>query len=146
MSIDVRAKISIERKREVVGSVMFNPKCDKLWKLGLSQVFPLTSGLFEKGSKVEHVGEFMSRKFSGVFVVTRCEENKMIEFAGEEPFQTKIRYDLDDAESGTDVAIRVQSVGEIPYNSPATILNRAVQEKLENELKKLKQHCEKNVE
>ena len=146
MAVDVHAEVLIERPREVVGEFMFNPKCDKIWMTNVTKVFPLSPGNLKKGSKVEHIGSFLGRYFSRNSLVIRDEENALLEMVGDEPFPMKIRYDLKDAESGTNVKIRIQSTEEINIPSPVVIISRSVLEWIESDLKRLKKHLEENVE
>jgi len=70
MSVDAHAEVTIDRLRKDVAAVMFDPRCDKLWIGGLVNAFPLTAGLLRKGSRVEHGGDFLSKRFSSMIVVT----------------------------------------------------------------------------
>lgn len=143
MSVDAQAEVLIERPRKDVAAVMFDPKCDKLWIGGLVNVFPLTPGLLRKDSRVEHVGDFLNKRFSAMILVTKDEPGRMLEMSANEPFELKIRYQLDDVDGGgTKAKVRVQSIGEVEYQLPAALLNKAVSEKITNDLKKLKKHME----
>lgn len=142
MSVDAKAEIVIDRPRSEVAAVMFDPKCDKLWISGLSNVFPQTPGQLAAGGKIERIGTLLGRSYSTVYVVTRAEPETYAEIAADEPFQMKIRYDLSDAEGGTLVKYRIQSIGENEYQLPPIALNRAVQEWIAGDLKKLKQRVE----
>ncbi|MBX7174732.1 MAG: hypothetical protein K1X72_27400 [Pyrinomonadaceae bacterium] len=145
MSVDVRAEVLIDRPREAVAEIMFNPKCDMIWMTGLTRVFPQTAGNLAKGSKVEHVGSFLGRSFSRVALVTRAEEKSFVEFSADEPFAMKIRYELKDADAGTKVKIQVQSVAELEFPMPASIVSKAAKDKIDSDLKKLKKHLEENI-
>jgi hypothetical protein len=146
MAVDVKAEILIKRPREVVASVMFNPKYDRIWILGISKSFPLDLGILRKGMRVEHVGEFMKRRFSTILTVTNDVPDKMVELNTDEPFPMRVRYELKDEPEGTLTSVRVQSVGEIPFKTTASILSKAVREKIESELRRLKRHCEEFVD
>ncbi len=145
MSVDVRAEVLIERPREKVAQIMFNPKCDKIWMTGLTRVFPLTAGNLAKGAKVEHIGDFLGRRFSQVLLVTRDEPDSFLEFSADEPYSMRIRYVLTDAETGTKVKIQVQSVAVLEFPMPAATVSKATQEKIVADLKKLKKHLEENT-
>jgi hypothetical protein len=145
MSVDAKAEVVIERPRKDVAAVMFDPKCDKLWIGGLKNVFPQTSGNLKKGAKVERVGDFLNRRFSANVVVIDDEPERFVELSSDEPFEMKVRYDLDDADKGTRVRIRVQSIGEHQYQQmPAAIFAKAVNEAVRNDLQSLKRHLETN--
>jgi uncharacterized protein YndB with AHSA1/START domain len=143
MSVDAKAEVVIERPREKVAAVMFDPKCDKLWIGGLKNVFPQTPGLLAKGSRVERVGDFLNRGYSAHVIVVNAQPNEFVELSLDEPFEMKVRYDLADVDGGTKVKLRIQSIGENDYhNIPATLFARAVNEAAESDLASLKKHLE----
>ena len=143
MTVDAKAEIVIERPRANVAGVMFDPKCDKLWISGLRNVFPQTSGLLRKGAKVERVGDFLNRRFSANVLVIRDEPNKFVELSANEPFEMRVRYELEDVENGTLVKLQIQSVGENEYKQvPASIFAKAVNDAVKTDLKALKKHLE----
>lgn len=142
MSVDAKAEILIDRPRSDVAAVMFDPKCDKLWIGGLTNVFPQSPGSLAKGAKVERVGNFLGRNFSSTYLVTKAEDEVFVEIAAEEPFQMIIRYDLSDADGGTSAKVRIRSVGENLYQIPPAALNKAVLEAITADLKQLKKRVE----
>ena len=142
MSVDAKAEIVINRPRADVAAVMFDPKCDKLWISGLTNVFPQSSGLLTAGSKIERVGTLLGRAYSTVYLVTRADADTFAEITADEPFQMKIRYDLSDTDGGTLVKYRIQSIGENLYQLTPVALNRGVQDWITGDLKKLKQRVE----
>lgn len=142
MSVDAKAEIVINRSRSEVAAVMFDPKCDKLWISGLTNVFPQSPGQLAAGSKIERVGSLLGRPYSTVYLVTRAEPETFAEITADEPFQMRIRYDLSDTDGGTLVRYRIQSIGENLYQLPPVALNRSVQEWITGDLKKLKQRVE----
>jgi hypothetical protein len=143
MSVDAKAEIVIARPRDEVASFMFDPKCDKLWIGGLKNVFPLTPGLLEKGSKVNRVGDFLNRRYSANVLVLDAEPNKYVLLSSDEPFEMKVRYELNDADGGTNVKLRVQSIGENEYKQvPSAIFAKAVNEAVQADLAALKKRLE----
>lgn len=143
MSVDAKAEVLIARPRERVAAVMFDPRCDKLWIGGLRNVFPQTSGLLAKGSKVERVGDFLNRRYSANVIVVNAEPNEFVELSSDEPFEMKVRYDLAEVDGGTKVKLRIQSIGENEYrNVPAALLSKAVNEAVRSDLAALKKHLE----
>ena len=142
MSVDAKAEIVIERPRSEVARFMFDPKCDVLWVGGLRNVFPLTPGILKKDSLVNRVGNFLGREYSAKLLVVRDEPDKMLEFASDEPFEMKIKYDLSDAENGTRVALRMHGIVEHQYQVPPAVFGKMVAEAITNDLKKLKRHLE----
>jgi len=142
MSVDVQAQIFIAAPRAKVAEFMFDPKFDKLWIGGLVNVFPLTPGKLKKGSRVERIGDFMNRRFTSTIVVISDEPYKTLELSADEPFEMKIKYELEDSEGGTLAKIRIQSVGDIPFKTPATLLSKTLLENLNRDLKTLKKRLE----
>jgi hypothetical protein len=142
MSIHVNAKVLINCKRSDVAKVMFNPKMDKLWIRGLKGVYPMSSGLYQMGSKVERVGNFLNRAFSAKLLVTKFVEDSLVEIYADEPFKMKMRYQLNDDVNGTKASISIMSFGEILYNSPVSIISKKLKENIEDDLKRLKDHLE----
>jgi hypothetical protein len=142
MSVDVKADVYIARRRKEVAALMFDPKSEMIWIGGLSNVFPLTPGSLKKGSRVERVGEFLSKRFSAIVVVTRDEPDSMLELSADEPFEMKIRYGLADEDGGTRASIRVQSIGDIDFQMPAILLRDSVLKKIKSDLERLKKSLE----
>ena len=58
----------------------------------------------------------------------------------------KIHYELKDAESGTRVKIRAQSIADLNFPMPANTVAKTVREKIAADLRKLKKHLEENVD
>ena len=142
MSVDAKAEIVIERPRSDVAAVMFDPKNDKLWITGLTNVFPQSPGRLDAGSKVERVGTFLGRNYSTVYLVTRAEADKFVEYSADEPFQMRLRYELEDTDGATVARVRIQSIGENEYQVPPASLNRAVQDWIAGDLRRLKKRVE----
>ncbi|MEZ5344845.1 MAG: SRPBCC family protein [Pyrinomonadaceae bacterium] len=142
MAVDVKAEVSINRTPEEVADVMFNPKQDKLWIRDISGSFPMESGLYKKGAKIERVGNFLGKHFSAKLLVTKFEENKMVQIYSDEPFEMNISYSLKKADEGTNASIKITSIAEIPFDTPVVVLSKKLQENLEADLKRLKKHLE----
>ena len=143
MAVDVKAEVLIKREPEEVAEVMFNPKQDKLWIKGLSAVFPMEAGLYKKGAKIERVGNFLNKHYSAKLLVTKYEENKHVKLYSDEPFEMSIRYFLTKTDDGTNVKLQISSIGEVLFNTPIAILAKKAQEMIENDLKRLKKHLER---
>jgi len=144
MSVDVKAEIVVDRPRSAVAELMFDPKSDTIWNTTITKSFPQTPGRLRQGSKTEHVGVFAGRAYSAIREVTHDEPEKSLDMAVNEPFEMKVRYELSDAPKGTNVSIRIQSVGEILYQMPPAVLSKKVHETLVEDLKRLKRHLELN--
>jgi hypothetical protein len=142
MSVDAKAEIVIERPRAEVARIMFDPKCDKLWIGGLSNVFPLTPGTLKKDSRVDRVGNFLGRDYSAKLLVVKDDPEKMLEFSSDEPFEMKIKYQLDDAGEGTRVRLSITGIVDHQYQMPPAVFGKQVNEAIVSDLKKLKKHAE----
>ncbi|MEZ5308035.1 MAG: hypothetical protein R2684_12890 [Pyrinomonadaceae bacterium] len=142
MALEVTAEVFIERATEDVASVMFNPKMEKLWIRALREVYPMESGLYKKGFKCERVGTFLNKHYSAKLLVTKFEDNSMIQFYADEPFEMNITYRLNTIDGGTKVRTSVASISEIEFNSPISIVSGKMEEMLKDDLKRLKEHLE----
>ncbi|MEP6849492.1 MAG: hypothetical protein ABI999_11600 [Acidobacteriota bacterium] len=146
MSVDVKGETVINRPRADVAEFMFDPKSETIWLEGVRQVFPQSAGNLVKGVRLERRGTMAGLDYVSEVVVTNEDPGKMLEFSSPEPFEMKIRYNLSDADSGTSVQIRVQSIGDTSRISmPPSILSGKVRDGIESDLKKLKKHLENNV-
>ena len=142
MAVDVSVEVLVERSPEEVAALMFHPKKDKLWLRSLREVYPMESGLYKQGSKIERVGIFLTKHYSAKLLVTKFKENEMVQLYADEPFEMNIRYDLSAADGGTNVKYTISSVSDIPFNSPISIISGKIKEDMEGDLKKLKKHLE----
>ncbi len=142
MSVDVQSEVVISRPRTEVAEFMFEPKNDRLWMTGFSKVFPLQSGPLVKGARVERIGSFLNRQFSAVYVVNSAVEGKSVEMVTDEPFNMKFIYELEDDGDATRVRLQIQSYGELLFKTPIPIFRKAVEEKLNEETKRLKRQLE----
>lgn len=146
MSVDVKSETVINRPRADVAEIMFDPKSEPIWIEGLKQVFPQSVGKLAKGSRLERRGTMAGLEYVSEVLVTNDDPGKMLEFSSPEPFEMKIRYNLDDVADGTSVKIRVQSIGDTSrIGMPPSILSNKVLEGIASDLKKLKKHLENNV-
>lgn len=144
MSIEVKSEVFIDKSPEDIANVMFNPKMDKLWIRGLKASYPMESGLYKMGAKVERIGNFLSKHYSAKLLVTKFEENKFVQLYADEPFEMAIKYRLNEADGGTNVQLSISSIGEILFNSPATIISKSLQELIDGDLERLKKHLDKD--
>lgn len=142
MAVDVKAEVLIKRTPEEVAEVMFNPKRDKLWIRGINEVYPMESGLYKKGAKIERIGSFLNKHYSAKLLVTKYEENKLVQIYADEPFEMNIRYTLAQNDEGTNVELAILSIAEVPFNTPISILKKKATEMIESDLNRLKKHLE----
>lgn len=145
MSIEVKAETVIDVERSRVAKIMFNPKTEKLWMAKVREVYPMQSGQFTEGAKVERIGDFLNKRYSCKLVVTKFEVDRMVQMFCDEPFEMNMRYELSDADGGTNVKVSVMSVGEILFNSPISIVSAKMQDNLEADLQRLKQLVEETA-
>ena len=145
MSVDVKAETVIARPRQDVAKLMFDPRSETIWMQGLTKVFPQAAGRFVKGARTERRGRLAGLEFVSDVLVTNDDQDRMLEFSSPEPFEMKIRYDLEDASEGTQVRIRIQSIGDTSQIAmPPAVLSNKVRGDIESDLKKLKKHLEEN--
>lgn len=142
MAIEVSAEVLIERTPKEVADVMFNPKMDKIWIRSLREVYPMETGLYRKGAKIERIGDFMSRRYSSKVLVLKTEPEKLVELYMDEPFEMKQRYNISEAADGAVAKVTVMSIGELLFNSPVSIISKKLREDLEDDLKNLKKLVE----
>jgi hypothetical protein len=64
MSTDVEAKTTIQRDREKVAAYAMDPRNDRSWIGGLTEVKALTDGPVRKGTQVERVAQFLEGESS----------------------------------------------------------------------------------
>ena len=79
MALEVHSEIFIERPASEVAQTMFNPKMDKIWIRSLSEVYPMESGLYSKGAKIERIGTLLNHAYSAKVLVLKYEPEKMVE-------------------------------------------------------------------
>ena len=143
MSVDVKAETVIARPRSDVAEIVFDPKSEVLWIEGMRQVFPQSVGKLAKGARLERRGIMAGLEYVSEVLVTNDDPDKMLELSSPEPFEMKIRYNLEDVEGGTALKIRIQSVGDVSRIAmPPAILSGKIREDIEGSLKKLKKHME----
>ncbi|MDH3495122.1 MAG: hypothetical protein OEM82_16335 [Acidobacteriota bacterium] len=144
MAIEVKSEVFVERTPEEVAQVMFNPKLDKLWIRGLSEVYPMESGLYRKGAKIERIGTFLNKKYSAKLLVTKFEKNSFVQIYADEPFEMSIKYRLKASDGGTNVSITIASISEVDFNSPVSIISKSIKDSVDDDLKRFKLHLENN--
>ena len=144
MAIEVKSEVFVERTPEEVAQVMFNPKLDKLWIRGLSEVYPMESGLYRKGAKIERIGTFLKKKYSAKLLVTKFEKNSFVQIYADEPFEMSIKYRLKASDGGTNVSITIASISEVDFNSPVSIISKSIKDSVDDDLKRFKLHLENN--
>ena len=142
MSVDAKAEIVIERPRSEVAKIMFDPRCDVLWVGGLRNVFPLTPGVLKKDSRFDRVGNYLGREYAAKLLVVKDVPERSLELSADEPFEMKIKYDLDDVDGGTKVKLTISGIVDHQYQVPPAVFAKMVTEAITADLKKLKRHAE----
>lgn len=142
MSLNVSAKIEVPQTTEEVAKLMFNPKRDKLWVTGLKEVYPMASGLYSKGAKIQRIGTFLGKHYDAKLLVTRFEENKLVQLYSDEPFEMNITYTLKEVDTGTEIELKIASISEIEFNSPMSIISGKIQENVDDDLENLSRRLE----
>ncbi|MFV0388553.1 MAG: SRPBCC family protein [Pyrinomonadaceae bacterium] len=142
MSINVVTEIFIKKSPEEVANFLFNPKMDTRWLRELSGVYPMQSGLYSKGDRIERVGVFLKKAYSAKVVVTNVLENKSVELYSDEPFEMKIKYEIAPKDDGTNVKYSISSISDIPFNNPIKTLNEIVSSAMTEDIERLRKHIE----
>ncbi len=143
MSISVSKSLTIDRDHSEIVAIMFNPKKDTLWIRGLSNVYPMNSGLYSKGDNIERVGKFLKKSYSAKVVVTNVKEGEMVELYSDEPFEMRIKYEIKPEEGGTRVKYSIASIADVPFETPPKVLNKMVEDMVAEDLARLKAFAEK---
>lgn len=84
---------------------MFDPANDLRWTGGITSSTPARPGPLAAGATVERTARFLGRTFRYGYVVTEHEPDRLVELRVERPFPMTVRYELADADDGTEVAI-----------------------------------------
>ena len=142
MSLNVSAKIQVDQSPREVAKLMFNPKRDKLWVTGLREVYPMASGLYAKGAKIQRIGTLLGKYYDAKLLVTKFVENQAVQLYADEPFEMNINYKLTELEDGTEIQLSISSISDIEFNSPMTIISKKVQENIDEDLANLKRRLE----
>jgi hypothetical protein len=84
---------------------MFDPANDLRWTGGITSSTPARPGPLVAGAMVERTARFLGRTFRYGYVVSGHEPDRLVELQVERPFPMTVRYELADADGGTEVAI-----------------------------------------
>lgn len=139
MAINVTAEVLIERPRAEVAAFMFDPSKDAVWTTGVVEARPLQEGLLETGARVERVSKFLGRRLEYLIEVTGHSTGEFVEMLTKEPFEMRVRYELEDA--GTDATrarIRAAGGGTGFFKLAAPLLGTMVRRSIQNDLENLK--------
>jgi polyketide cyclase/dehydrase/lipid transport protein len=142
MAIDVTAEVRIERPRRTVARFMFDPQNDAIWTNGVIESRPLDPGLLARGKRVERTSKFLGRRFSYVIEVVENEEERFVEMETNEPFEMRVRYELEDDGAATCARIRARGGGTGFFSLAGPLLSRMVRRSIQNDLETLKEYLE----
>jgi hypothetical protein len=106
MTVDVRPVVLVRRPRPEVAAFMFDPGNDLRWTGGITASRPAQPGPLVRGATVERTAKFLGRTFTYGYVVTQHQPDRLVELKVDRPFPMLVRYELEDADEGTLVAIR----------------------------------------
>lgn len=138
MTVDVRPVVRIDRPRHEVAAFMFDPRNDLSWTGGIVASTPTRPGPLTEGSTVERTARFLGRTFTYRYVVTRHDPDRLLEMRVDRPFPMAIRYELDDAEAATAVAIRATGSPGRFFGWATPLLRRRVRRSISADLDRLR--------
>lgn len=138
MSIDVCAELIILRPRPQVAAFMFAPENDARWTQGLVKAEPLDDGPLRPGLAVKRTSQFLGRRFDYTITVTDKDDDRYVEMSTRRPFDMRVRYELEDAPSGTVARIRAQGGGTGFFRVARPFLASMVQRNIQKDLAALK--------
>ena len=136
-SVDVRPEAFIRRPRSEVAAFMFDPANDLAWTGGITSSTPARPGRLAQGSTVEREAKFLGRTFTYGYVVSEHEPDRLVELAVEKPFPMTVRYELEDADGGTMVAIHAKGTPGRFFRWATPIMSRQVRKSIQGDLQRL---------
>ena len=142
MTVDVRPEVLIHRPRAEVAAVMFDPANDLRWTGGITSSRPDRPGRLQQGATVVRSAKFLGRSFDYGYVVTRDEPDRLIEMRVERPFPMVVRYELDDAQDGTSVAIHAVGTPGRFFGWATPLMTRQVRRSITSDLARLRRYLE----
>jgi hypothetical protein len=129
MSIDITARVHVDREPAAVAAYMTDPSNDPEWIGGLREVELVGDGPVAVGSKVRRVAYFLRRRVEYVNEILALDETQLDMQSVKAPFPMRITYRFEPApEGGTTVSNRVRGGG---LRIMAPLVRRNVQRDLE---------------
>jgi hypothetical protein len=138
MAVDVHPKVLIRRPRTDVAAFMFDPANDLRWTGGITASTPAQPGLLVTGATVERKARLLGRSFTYGYTVTAQEPDRLVELKVERPFPMTVRYELTDAEGGTEVAIRATGQPGWFFRWATPLMARQVHKNIAADLERLR--------
>lgn len=146
MAVDVSCEVMIQRPRAEVAGFMFDPRHDAVWTTGVVEAHPKQVGLLATGARVERVSKFLGRRLHYLIEVVDHGPNTFVEMHTAEPFEMRVRYELEDVEAGTRARIRASGEGTGFFRMAAPLLGRMVRRNIQNDLLALKEVLESGAD
>jgi hypothetical protein len=129
MSIDITARVHVDREPAAVAAYMTDPGNDPEWIGGLREAELLGEGPVAVGSRVRRVAYFLRRRVEYVNEILALDETQLDMKSVKAPFPMRITYRFEPAaEGGTAVSNRVRGGG---LRLLAPLVRRNVQRDLE---------------
>jgi len=142
MAVDVRPVVHVNRPRRDVAAFMFDPGHDLVWTGGITSSTPAQPGQLALGAAVERTAKFLGRTFTYGYVVTAHEPDRLVELKVDRPFPMLVRYELEDAEGGTTVAIHATGTPGRFFGWATPVMARQVAKSIAGDLERLRAHLE----
>jgi hypothetical protein len=138
MAVDVRRTVVVRRPRSDVAGFMFDPANDLRWTGGITSSTPAQPGPLVPGASVERTARFMGRTFTYGYVVTQHEPDRLVELQVDRPFPMLVRYELQDADGGTLVAIHATGNPGRFFGWATPVMARQVRKSIAGDLQRLR--------
>jgi hypothetical protein len=117
---------------------MFDPGNDLRWTGGITSSRPARPGPLVTGATVERTARFLGRTFSYGYVVTRHEPDRLAELKVDRPFPMLVRYELEDRDGATLVAIHANGEPGRFFGCAGPLLRRQVRKSIAADLDRLR--------
>jgi uncharacterized protein YndB with AHSA1/START domain len=129
MSVDITARVHIDRDPEAVAAYMTDPANDPQWIGGLREAELLDEAPVRVGSRVRRVAYFLRRRVEYVNEILALDDSQLDMRSVKAPFPMHITYRFEPASGGgTDVSNHVRGGGPRLF---APLVRRNVQRDLE---------------
>jgi hypothetical protein len=136
--VDVRPTVLVRRPRSEVAAFMFDPRNDLRWTGGITSSRPAQPGPLATGATVERTARFLGRTFSYGFVVTQHQPDRLVVLKVDRPFPMLVRYELEDADGGTVVAIHASGDPGGFFGWASPLMGRQVRKNIAADLERLR--------
>jgi uncharacterized membrane protein len=144
VGIDVSAVTEIARPADEVAAYAMEAENDPSWIGGISSARRLTPGPTAVGTQVERVAHFMKKRIDYVMEVAELEPSRRIVLRTvKSPFPMRVTYSFEPVGGGTQAGVRVEGDAEGFYRLAAPLMARAVRRNLEDDVRRLKEICER---